>query len=412
MGTETISLLNDLSSVLDAPLLGIAAAFSKSIGSLMPHAGLVIFTEDCTGSPQKKAGDMSVVGAVTIHELDVIRERSLGERVRHGVIGGQDHAIFVGVARTGTLLVLVEPAAPQNERAQDIVMSLFESVALVIRHQVAAARPDYLRDSRMASTERARVIAELTDAHSTTLERVLAILRARDIADPAARAMATEIAATAMVHLRAQTDRDRSLSEEPVSKAFERLRDDLSPLVRFGHLDVQFVEPPTDGRALPGEVAHAARAIVRGVVLTLIEQSEVARVRVQWDCDGKNLLVGIRDDGPGTLTADTSNIRRLTARVVALSGTLKVRGTPGWGSEIAVELPLDSPLAAASSMAEWSLTSRENMVLQLVVRGARNRAIADELAISENTVKFHVANLLRKLGATNRSELAALVRVE
>jgi DNA-binding NarL/FixJ family response regulator len=47
-------------------------------------------------------------------------------------------------------------------------------------------------------------------------------------------------------------------------------------------------------------------------------------------------------------------------------------------------------------------------VLELVALGARNRAIAEKLSISENTVKFHVANLLRKVGASTRAELAAL----
>ena len=47
-------------------------------------------------------------------------------------------------------------------------------------------------------------------------------------------------------------------------------------------------------------------------------------------------------------------------------------------------------------------------MLRLVASGARNRAIAGQLAISENTVKFHVSNLLRKAGAASRSELVAL----
>jgi DNA-binding CsgD family transcriptional regulator len=49
-------------------------------------------------------------------------------------------------------------------------------------------------------------------------------------------------------------------------------------------------------------------------------------------------------------------------------------------------------------------------VLRLVASGARNRDIAKKLGISENTVKFHVSNLLRKAGAQSRAELAALAR--
>jgi DNA-binding CsgD family transcriptional regulator len=265
-------------------------------------------------------------------------------------------------------------------------------------------------DSRSASVERARIIADLTDAHATTLETLLAVLRSRDTSDAAARQTATDLAAAAMVQLRAVSDRDRTLSEEPVARAFERLQEDLRPLVRFGDLDVQFIEPPVNGRALPGEVAHAARAIVRGAVLALVDQAGVGRVRVQWDCDGSNLLIRIRDDGPGDLTPDISSVRQLSARVVALQGTLNVDGTPGWGSELSVSLPLDAPTAAVTPVGEWGLSPREQGVLALVASGARNRAIAEALLISENTVKFHVANLLRKVGASTRAELAALAR--
>ena len=39
-----------------------------------------------------------------------------------------------------------------------------------------------------------------------------------------------------------------------------------------------------------------------------------------------------------------------------------------------------------------------------MVGGAQNRQIADQLVISPGTVKSHVARILRKLGAANRSE--------
>lgn len=54
-----------------------------------------------------------------------------------------------------------------------------------------------------------------------------------------------------------------------------------------------------------------------------------------------------------------------------------------------------------------SLTAREREVALLVVEGLANRAIADRLKVSERTVESHVRNLLAKLGATNRTQLAA-----
>ncbi|MBI4214043.1 MAG: response regulator transcription factor, partial [Chloroflexi bacterium] len=53
------------------------------------------------------------------------------------------------------------------------------------------------------------------------------------------------------------------------------------------------------------------------------------------------------------------------------------------------------------------LTDRERDVLQLVARGATNRAIADGLVISENTVQFHMKNILSKLHLRNRAEVIA-----
>lgn len=51
------------------------------------------------------------------------------------------------------------------------------------------------------------------------------------------------------------------------------------------------------------------------------------------------------------------------------------------------------------------ISQRERQVLRLLVAGCSNREIADELGIIEATVKAHVAQLLRKVGAPNRTAL-------
>jgi DNA-binding NarL/FixJ family response regulator len=51
-----------------------------------------------------------------------------------------------------------------------------------------------------------------------------------------------------------------------------------------------------------------------------------------------------------------------------------------------------------------NLTEREEEILRLIARGARDREIAEQLYISESTVKKHVQNVLRKLHARNRVE--------
>jgi DNA-binding NarL/FixJ family response regulator len=53
------------------------------------------------------------------------------------------------------------------------------------------------------------------------------------------------------------------------------------------------------------------------------------------------------------------------------------------------------------------LTGRELDVLRLVTAGRRNKEIAADLGISENTVKYHLRNILEKLHAESRTEVAA-----
>jgi LuxR family maltose regulon positive regulatory protein len=56
------------------------------------------------------------------------------------------------------------------------------------------------------------------------------------------------------------------------------------------------------------------------------------------------------------------------------------------------------------------LTPQERRVLQLLAEGATNQNIADQLVISLATAKKHVANILSKLGAENRTQAIARAR--
>jgi len=50
------------------------------------------------------------------------------------------------------------------------------------------------------------------------------------------------------------------------------------------------------------------------------------------------------------------------------------------------------------------LTARETTVLELVAEGLPNKAIAERLGISDQTVKFHLTSITGKLGAANRTD--------
>jgi DNA-binding NarL/FixJ family response regulator len=61
---------------------------------------------------------------------------------------------------------------------------------------------------------------------------------------------------------------------------------------------------------------------------------------------------------------------------------------------------------SAGSVGGVALSEREAVVLEALARGLSNREIGRELWISEQTVKFHLRNLYRKLGVSSRTEAA------
>jgi DNA-binding CsgD family transcriptional regulator len=66
------------------------------------------------------------------------------------------------------------------------------------------------------------------------------------------------------------------------------------------------------------------------------------------------------------------------------------------------------PATPAMPQRIGTLTARESDVLQLMAEGASNASIGKALVISQATVKSHVRHILRKLGATNRTEAVSL----
>jgi DNA-binding NarL/FixJ family response regulator len=65
------------------------------------------------------------------------------------------------------------------------------------------------------------------------------------------------------------------------------------------------------------------------------------------------------------------------------------------------------PPEVAARLAD-ELTARELDVLRLIRDGFRNKQIADQLSISENTVNFHIKNLVDKLQANDRTHAVTI----
>ncbi len=117
--------------------------------------------------------------------------------------------------------------------------------------------------------------------------------------------------------------------------------------------------------AAPEAIAEALRAGVKAVLPSNLAGSEI--------------VAAIEAAAAGLVVIDGTDIDALLRAPSAVS-----RG----GSEALVE----------------ALTPRETEVLRLLAAGLGNKEIASRLAISEHTVKFHVASIMGKLGAASRTE--------
>ena len=116
------------------------------------------------------------------------------------------------------------------------------------------------------------------------------------------------------------------------------------------------------------------------------------------------LLQGVR----AVLPIDVSPEQLVAALQAAASGLLVLHP-----AQVAAQVTANGFASAPARSRELNelaepLTPRESEVLQMLAGGLVNKEIAAKLAISEHTVKFHVASILGKLGAATRTEAVSV----
>jgi DNA-binding NarL/FixJ family response regulator len=121
--------------------------------------------------------------------------------------------------------------------------------------------------------------------------------------------------------------------------------------------------------------------------------------------DDEYVFEGLRAGALGYLLKDTSSESLLNAIRAAARGESFLQ--PSVAAKVVSEFARLSDSAPASAPPDTEpLTARERDILRLMVDGLSNREIADELVITEGTVKNHVTNILAKLGVQSRTQAA------
>jgi NarL family two-component system response regulator YdfI len=190
-----------------------------------------------------------------------------------------------------------------------------------------------------------------------------------------------------------------------------------SPLIRAGlgsmltDSRVDIVGSAVDLETISGQLVDVEPDVVlveagagpHEELLNALEDAEVAREyavivlseqpKSAWL--SKALRAGVR----AVLPRDVSPEQLRAALEAAGAGLVVVHP-----SELGAVLPATVGSSAAVDELAEPLTRREREVLQMLAAGLVNKEIAARLAISDHTVKFHVASILGKLGASTRTE--------
>jgi DNA-binding NarL/FixJ family response regulator len=194
---------------------------------------------------------------------------------------------------------------------------------------------------------------------------------------------------------------------------------DDHPVVRFGLCALLRSQPDFEVVGEAASCAEACEALAKAAPDVVILDLELG------DANGAEALSRVRAVSPRVpvivFTAHDNDWRVVEAVRVGLQGYL-VKGTRAETLCEAVRVVdrggyyLD-PAVTSLVMGQVGrnderrrpqaryLTEREKAVLRLLAEGRRNKEIARVLQISERTVKYHIAALLSKLGATNRTEV-------
>jgi NarL family two-component system response regulator YdfI len=191
------------------------------------------------------------------------------------------------------------------------------------------------------------------------------------------------------------------------------MRAGLQSMLADGHVDVAGTAADFD--AISGQLVDVEPDVVLVQIaadahedlLNTLEDTEIAReypvivlseqTKSAWLSDA--LRTGVRAVLPGDVTPEQLR----AALEAAVTGLVVIHA-----SELDTVLPAPAALSLPIRELAEALTPREREVLQMISAGLGNKEIAGRLSISEHTVKFHVASILGKLGASSRTEAVSI----
>ena len=174
--------------------------------------------------------------------------------------------------------------------------------------------------------------------------------------------------------------------------------------------DLEHVGDATGGADAVGKcMSLRPDVVLMDLVMPEVDGAEATR-RIKEACPKVQViaLTSYKEDDlvQGALKAGA--ISYLLKNVTADELADAIRGAHAGRSTLAPEAARVLIKAATEPAQDEGLTTRELEILRLMVHGDSNPDIAEKLFVSRSTVKFHVSNILMKLGTSTRTEAVAV----
>jgi two-component system, NarL family, nitrate/nitrite response regulator NarL len=129
---------------------------------------------------------------------------------------------------------------------------------------------------------------------------------------------------------------------------------------------------------------------------------ETAVVIFSSNEDSQTIATALQNGARGYITKTTRGRSLLNALKLVLEGEIYV--PQSLVKDVFTSLPSTSPLEPSKDGLSALLSPREAHSLRLLIKGMTNKEIARELGLQDVTIKMHLRNAYRKIGATNRIE--------